>query len=66
MELHKSFLTFIDKFNGIGTNHSQLNKNFDEAGGSAQDWLLPLERRFTQLAGQIDELTLREMIDQRL
>jgi DNA recombination protein RmuC len=64
VELHKRFLTFIDKFNDIGTNLGRLNKSFNVAVGSAQSRLLPQGRRFAELAGQSGEVNLSGAIDE--
>lgn len=63
VELHKRFLTFIDKFNTIGSNLSRLNKSFNEAVGSAQSRLLPQGKRFAELAGQSSETKLSDAIE---
>ncbi|WP_255441664.1 DNA recombination protein RmuC [Synechococcus sp. BSA11S] len=64
VELHKRFLVFVSKFNGIGTNLLRLNKSFNEAVGSAQVRLLPQGRRFAELAGQGGEVNLADTIDE--
>ena len=63
VELHKRFLTFVDKFNAVGSNLSRLNKSYNEAVGSAQSRLIPQGRRFSELAGQGGEAKLNDAID---
>lgn len=63
VELHKRFLTFIDKFNAVGGNLARLNKSFNEAVGSAQSRLIPQGKRFAELAGQNTEAKLNEGIE---
>ena len=60
---HKRFLTFVDKFNAVGSNLAGLNKSFNEAVGSAQSRLIPQGRRFSELAGQSGEAKLNDAID---
>ena len=62
-ELYKRFANFTDKFNSIGSNFSRLNKSFNEAVGSYERRLLPQGRKFGELAGQGQELSLSEPID---
>ena len=63
VELHKRFLTFVDKFNAVGSNLARLNKSYNEAVGSAQSRLIPQGRRFSELAGQSGEAKLNDAID---
>ena len=63
VELHKRFLTFVDKFNAVGSNLARLNKSYNEAVGSAQSRLIPQGRRFSELAGQGGEAKLNDAID---
>ena len=63
VELHKRFLTFVDKFNAVGGNLARLNKSYNEAVGSAQSRLIPQGRRFSELAGQGVEAKLNDAID---
>jgi len=62
-DLYKRFANFTDKFNSIGSNLSRLNKSFNEAVGSYERRLLPQGRKFAELAGQGQELSLSEPID---
>jgi len=64
VELHKRFLTFVDKFNAIGSNLSRLNKSYNDAVGSAQSRLLPQGRRFAEMAGQQAEPKLPESVEE--
>ena len=63
VELHKRFLTFVDKFNAVGSNLARLNKSFNEAVGSAQSRLLPQGKRFAELAGQNNDTKLNDAIE---
>ena len=63
VELHKRFLTFVDKFNAVGSNLARLNKSYNEAVGSAQSRLIPQGRRFSELAEQSGEAKLNDAID---
>ncbi|GCE65827.1 DNA recombination protein RmuC [cyanobiont of Ornithocercus magnificus] len=63
VELYKRFLTFVDKFNAVGSNLARLNKSFNEAVGSAQGRLLPQGRRFAELASQSSENKISDTID---
>ena len=63
VELHKRFLTFVDKFNAVGSNLARLNKSFNEAVGSAQSRLLPQGKRFAELAGQNSDTKLNGAIE---
>jgi DNA recombination protein RmuC len=64
VELHKRFLTFVDKFNAIGSNLVRLNKSYNDAVGSAQSRLLPQGRRFAEMAGQQAEPKLPDPVDE--
>jgi DNA recombination protein RmuC len=64
VELHKRFLTFVDKFNAIGSNLARLNKSYNDAVGSAQSRLLPQGRRFAEMAGQQAEPKLPDPVDE--
>ncbi len=64
VELHKRFLTFVDKFNAIGSNLARLNKSYNDAVGSAQSRLLPQGRRFAELAGQQAEAKTPETVEE--
>jgi DNA recombination protein RmuC len=63
VELHKRFITFADKLNAVGVGLSRLNKNFNDAVGSAQSRLLPQGRRFAELAGQQSEPKIPEAVE---
>jgi DNA recombination protein RmuC len=63
VELHKRFLTFVDKLNAVGTSLSKLNRSFNDAVGSAQSRLLPQGRRFAELAGQNSEPKMPEAVE---
>ncbi len=64
VELHKRFLTFVDKFNAIGSNLARLNKSYNDAVGSAQSRLLPQGRRFAEMAGQQAEPKLPDPVEE--
>lgn len=64
VELHKRFVTFVEKFNAVGSNLSRLNKSFNDAVGSAQGRLLPQGRRFAELAGQQTEPKIPDAIEE--
>ena len=64
VELHKRFLTFVDKFNAIGSNLARLNKSYNDAVGSAQSRLLPQGRRFAELAGQQTDAKVPEAVEE--
>ena len=64
VELHKRFLTFVDKFNAIGSNLARLNKSYNDAVGSAQGRLLPQGRRFAELAGQQADAKAPETVEE--
>ena len=64
MDLHKRFSIFIDKFIGIGSQLSILNKSFHSVVGSAQSRLLPQGRHFAELAGQSGEMDVSDQIDE--
>ena len=63
VELYKRFASFTDKFNSIGMNISRLNKSFNEAVGSYERRLIPQGKRFAEMAGQNQDLTLTEGIE---
>ena len=63
VELYKRFLTFVDKFNTVGSNLLRLNKSFNDAVGSAQGRLLPQGRRFAELTGQQNEPKFPDAIE---
>lgn len=64
VELHKRFLTFVDKFNTIGSNLARLNKSYNDAVGSAQSRLLPQGRRFAEMAGQMTEPKMPDTVEE--
>ena len=64
VELYKRFVTFVDKFNTVGSNLSRLNKSFNDAVGSAQGRLLPQGRRFAELTGQQSEPKFPDAIEE--
>jgi DNA recombination protein RmuC len=64
VELYKRFVTFVEKFNTVGTNLSRLNKSFNDAVGSAQGRLLPQGRRFAELTGQQSEPKFPDAIEE--
>jgi DNA recombination protein RmuC len=57
-------LTFVDKFNAIGSNRARLNKSYNDAVGSAQSRLLPQGRRFAEMAGQQAEPKLPDPVEE--
>ena len=63
VELHRRFLTFVDKFNAVGSNLARLNKSYNEAVGSAQSRLLPQGKTFSEMAGQRGEIKLGDAVD---
>ena len=49
-ELHKRFLTFVDKFNAVGSNLARLNKVQRSSGISTEQ--ADSSGQFSELAGQ--------------
>ena len=65
-ELHKRFITFVEKFSAVGSNISKLNKSYNEAQSSYEKRLLPQAKKIAELSGQNNEFLPLNEIDSNI